>query len=105
MLMKGYTTSFDLLDEVHYGDGHVFKWYPIEGMYEMKIEVNNGKLSDGSKCIYIDYNIFNMPKQKFNNLDYKLPENIVIFEHNGTFIIDNIELLIKCLWNSLFPQD
>lgn len=105
MLIKGYTTSFDLLDEVHYGDAHVFKWYPKAGTFEMNIEVNNGKLSDESKCIYIDYNLFDMPKQKYNNLDYKLPENIVIFEHNGTLIVENIELLMKCLWNSLFSQD
>ncbi|SDZ07083.1 hypothetical protein SAMN05660462_01752 [Proteiniborus ethanoligenes] len=104
MIMKGLTTSFATLDEVHYGDSHVFKWYPRIGAYEISLQIKNGKLSDGSKCVFTDYSIFNLPMQEFNKLDYKLPDNIIIFEHNGHFIRDNIESFIKCFWDSLFTQ-
>lgn len=34
-------------------------------------------------------------------MNYKLPDNILILNHNGNIVVDNIEALIKHLWQEL----
>lgn len=101
MFLEGFTGILNLPDEVHYGSTHIFKWNPPTGKFQISLQIENGKLSDGSKCIYIDSNMFESNILKINKLNYSLPDNIIILNHNGTIVSDNIELYIKYLWKEL----
>lgn len=101
IFIEGFTNTLKLSDEMYYGNTYVFKWLPRTGKFKVSLEIENGKLSDGSKCIYIDSNMYDLNIKNIDNLNYNLPDNIVILNHNGNIVTDNIVLLIKHLWQGL----
>lgn len=101
MFLEGSTNILNLSEEIHYGNDYVFKWYPQIGKFQISFQTENGKLSDGSKCLYIDSNTFKSNIGEINKLNYTLPDNIIMLNHNNCMVKDNIELFIKYLWEEL----
>lgn len=101
MHVEGLTNTLNLPDEMHYGTSHTFKWCPQTGKIQISLEIESGKLSDGSKCIYYDSKVLELNTDEINRLKYNLPDNILILSHNGNILADNIEILIKHLWQEL----
>ncbi|SCG82666.1 hypothetical protein DW1_1093 [Proteiniborus sp. DW1] len=98
LYIEGTTDTSKFEDEVHYGTTYTFKWYPQTGIFQIGLEIKDGKLSDGSKCMYFDSRKFNINIGEVNKKNYNLPDNIIILKHNGNFVVDNIELLARCIW-------
>lgn len=101
MNVEGVTNTIYLPDEMHYGDTHTFKWCPQTGKFQISLQTEEGNLSDGGKCIYFDSRVFSQNIDRINKMNYKLPDNILILNHNGNIVVDNIEALIKHLWQEL----
>lgn len=101
IFIEGFTNTLNLSDEIHYGNAHIFKWFPQSGRFQVNFQVENGKLSDGSKCIYFDLKIYDTFIKEINKLNYKLPDNIIILNHDGNIVNDNIVVLLKYLWQAL----
>lgn len=101
MHVEGFTNTLELPDEMHYGDSHTFKWSPQIGELQISFQIENGKLSDGSKCIYINSKVLGISNDKINKMNYKLPDEILILYHNGKIVMDNFEVLIRQLWQNL----
>lgn len=101
MNVEGLTNTLNLSDEMHYGDTHTFKWCPQTGKLQICLQIEDGMLSDGSKCVYYDSRVFRRNIDEINKMNYKLPDNILILNHNGNIVVDNIEALIKHLWQEL----
>lgn len=98
LYIEGFTDTLKFEDEVHYGTTYIFKWYPQKGMYQIGLEIENGKLSDGSNCMYFDSREFNINIGEINKMNFNLPGNIIMLKHNDSIMVDNIELLIRCIW-------
>ncbi len=101
MHVEGQTNTLKLPEEMHYGAAYTFKWYPQIGKIQISLEIENGKLSDGSKCIYFDSKAIELDSDQINRLRYNLPDNILILSHNGNIVADNIEILMKYLLQEL----
>ncbi|MFA5524375.1 MAG: ribonuclease H-like domain-containing protein [Tissierellales bacterium] len=101
MYVEGLTNTINLPDEMHYGDTHTINWYPQTGNLQISLEVEDGNLSDGSKCVFFNSIAFRQGLDNINRMNYKLPDNILMLSHNGNIIADNVEVLIKHLWQGL----
>jgi len=101
MEVEGDTTILELSDEIHYGEFHILKWYPRVGKFEISLQIKEGKLSDGSKCTYLDSKDLKLDISKIDKLNYNIPNNILILSHNNKVVLNNIKILINYLWKEL----
>lgn len=101
MKIEGDTTILDISDEIHYGEFYILKWYPKVGKFEISMQIEEGKLSDGSKCVYLDSKNLKLNTNKIDKLNYSIPNNILILSHNNKVVSNNFKLLINYLWQEL----
>lgn len=91
----GNSTKHPLHDIIYYDSNFVFKWIPEQGNIKIKLQVNNGMLSDGSNCYYIDKNDYDFKISFSDNTKYQIPENFILLRVNKVFIIDNLKNIVK----------
>lgn len=99
--IDGSTSILQFEDEIHYRDLYTFKWYPRFGKFQLSLQVENGKLSDGSKCVYIDTALYGMSIRNINKLKYNIPNQILIVSLNGKIISDNVRLFLEYVWQEI----
>ena len=92
--ISGTTSISDLPEEIHFTENYSLKWNPSIGELSLNLEVYEGKLSTGEKCIYLDKEIYPFNINFYDKSSFKVPNNIVLLKIKD-LIIENITQLLK----------
>lgn len=93
--ITGKTNKLSFSDQIHYGDLYMFEWQPPLGTFKLRIELCEGKLSNGNKCLYLNTNDFICNLVNQDIIDYNIPNNIIIIKDKSKLMNNNIKMLIK----------
>ncbi|KNF09549.1 exonuclease-like protein [Gottschalkia purinilytica] len=97
--IKGSSNPLDGPSQIHYDDFHTLKWILKEGILNIDIKVNKGKLSNGNMCYYICTDDIPINTDHIDNKTYNIPDNIILLKENNNNIINNIEILVYEILN------
>ena len=95
LLVVGYTDKLNLPDQVYYGDVYSFKWNPKLGFLELNVQLQEGFLSSGKRCLYLNKGDFSFSFNIIDKSDYNVPIDILILKEDKTLVIENIKNLVK----------
>ncbi|WP_333638627.1 ribonuclease H-like domain-containing protein [Tissierella praeacuta] len=70
--------------------------------FDIYIEIKRGYITKEEKCIYIDTSEFDQINNINNNLDYKLPSNILVLMIEKKYCINNIKNLLIQIFKDIF---
>ncbi len=100
--INGLTSRTNIAKQVFYGTNYTFVLDTFKGVFELKLEVGNGCLSNGRKCLYVNKDDFPLNISVEDATNYTLPENIVIIKDEKILVYDNIGALIKDIVSEIF---
>lgn len=100
--INGVTSKSNIVKQVFYGANYTFVLDTLEGLFELKLEVDNGCLSNGRKCLYVNKDNFEFKISVEDATSYTLPKNIIIIKEEKILIYDNIEALVKDMVSEIF---
>ncbi|MGF7060928.1 ribonuclease H-like domain-containing protein [Brassicibacter mesophilus] len=93
--ITGYTGQLNFSDQIHYGDLYMFEWQPSLGIFKLRIELCEGKLSNGNRCLYLNGDDYVSSLVNHDILDYNIPSNIIIIKDKNKLMNNNIKMLVK----------
>lgn len=91
----GNSQFLNIPPQVHYKEFYSLNWSTSNGIFELQLFHKTASLSDGSKCSYLDLSNHNLTLSQFNNINYNIPNHLVLLKINNTILYDNISILIK----------
>ncbi|MBS4534187.1 ribonuclease H-like domain-containing protein [Clostridium sp. D2Q-14] len=95
LILNGKTNILNINNQIHYNDNYTFKWTPSDGLFELSIIINTGKLSTGKSCLYLDQEMYDLPLNLQDTSNYNLPKKFILIKDNKKLINENIKLIFE----------
>lgn len=102
LCVTGSTSPANMVKQVIYDTNYTFVLDNHKDSFNLKIELQNGFLSNGNKCLYINKDDYLINIIVNDTTNYNLPENIIIIKDEKSLKYDNIVSLIEDMISAIF---
>lgn len=101
LYLEGYSEILKFPNQLYFKDLYSLDWNPSTGALNLEIKYQDGVLSSGSNCSYIDLSFNYLPLIEVDKLGYNLPDNVLLLKVDEDIIYENIVNLISTIISNI----
>ncbi|WP_051531044.1 ribonuclease H-like domain-containing protein [Clostridiisalibacter paucivorans] len=94
LFIVGTSSIINIPKQIYFCGNTNLEWNTKEGNFKFNMLLQEGNLSTGQKCFFINKNSFDFTIELLDNSKYNVPENIIIIKDKKNYFIENIKKII-----------